>query len=231
MSHILDRPVWSALTTQHAALAEGGARARRYDPTIVPFAATRDDSDASLAALKALAAPGEEMVLAQAGNIVLPSGMAVLGAADAVQMVLERPPPPRDDSHIMHLSDADAAEMLALATLTEPGPFTLRAQALGAFFGVKEDGRLVAMAGERLKQDGFCEISGVCTHPDARGRGLARRLSVFMTHRLIDRGETPYLHAYATNRAAIRLYESIGFTLRSLISVMAVRRKETAGTR
>ena len=112
--------------------------------------------------------------------------------------------------------------MFELATLTRPGPFSLRAQALGAFFGVKENGRLVAMAGERFKQDGFSEISGVCTHPDFRRRGLSRLLSRFVAHRILKRGETPYLHAFATNAAAIGLYKSIGFELRTMMNVAVI---------
>ena len=138
-------------------------------------------------------------------------------------MVLRRPPPKMPDESIEPLTDADAAEMLSLATLTKPGPFSLRARSLGEFFGVKEGGALVAMAGERIKQDGFTEISGVCTHPGFRGRGLAKLLSVFMAHRVLGRGETPCLHAFTTNTAAIKLYESIGFELRSMINVAIIR--------
>jgi predicted GNAT family acetyltransferase len=112
--------------------------------------------------------------------------------------------------------------------LTKPGPFTLRAHALGEFFGVKIDGRLVAMAGERMKTAGFTEVSGVCTHPDFQGRGLGKLLSIFVTHRVLDRGETPFLHAFATNNAAIKLYESIGFELRTMMNVAMIRAEEAA---
>jgi predicted GNAT family acetyltransferase len=121
----------------------------------------------------------------------------------------------------------DAAEMLALAELTRPGPFTLRAQALGTFWGVKSDGRLIAMAGERLKQLGFTELSGVCTHPEFRGRGLGRTLSVFVANQIAARGEVPYLHSYATNADAISLYESIGFRIRTTLNVAIVKRTAT----
>jgi ribosomal protein S18 acetylase RimI-like enzyme len=223
MKHILDRPAWSALTTRHAALAEGGELARRYDPSTVPFAAARDDGEESLRALRALAGPEDRLLIVQADPIVLPEKFAADMTASGVQMILRRAPPKVADERIEPLTEADAPEMLALATLTKPGPFTLRAQALGEFWGVKEDGRLIAMAGERMKQDGHTEVSGVCVHPDVRGRGLGRKLSMFMTHRVLERGETPYLHAFATNVLAIRLYESIGFELRSMMHVAAIR--------
>jgi len=223
MKRVLDRPVWSALTTRHATLAEGGILARRYPPSVIPFAAARDGSEESLRALAALPRPGEEMMVVEADSIVLPAGLVAVVAAPVVQMILTCTPPRVTDERIERLTETDAAEMLALATLTRPGPFTLGAQALGAFFGVRIDGRLAAMAGVRMRQEGHVEISGVCSHPDFRGRGLAQLLSVFMTHRLLDEGETPYLHTYATNAAAIRLYESIGFEIRTTLNVAMIR--------
>jgi ribosomal protein S18 acetylase RimI-like enzyme len=227
MTHILDRPIFSALATRQAAVAQGGALAKRYDPAIVPFAAAREESAQCLAALGDLAAPGDTLVLLQADPIVLPNGFTATLTAEGVQLVLKRPPSEVADARIEPLGLADAPAMLELATMTKPGPFTLKAQALGEFFGAKENGRLIAMAGERMKQHGFTEISGVCTHPGARGRGLARLLSIFMAHRVLQRGETPYLHAFATNTAAVKLYESIGFELRAMVNVAAIQREAT----
>jgi len=104
--------------------------------------------------------------------------------------------------------------MLALATLTKPGPFFARTHQLGDFVGVKRDGVLVAMAGERMKPAGFTEVSGVCTHPDHRGHGYAAGLSRIVAQRILARGEVPFLHAYATNTAAIAIYQALGFRLR-----------------
>jgi ribosomal protein S18 acetylase RimI-like enzyme len=225
MPHILDRPVWSALTTQQAALAEGGALARRFPPAIIPFAAARDRSSDSLAALGALAQPGEALVQLELDEPAIPPGCSQFLGGRVVQMVLDQPPSPMPDARIERLTDADAAEMLDLATLTRPGPFTLHAQALGDFYGVKVGGRLAAMTGQRMKVDGYAEVSGVCSHPDFRGQGLARLLSVYVTRRILDRGETPYLHAWADNTAAIRLYETIGYRLRVTLNAVMARRQ------
>ena len=223
MTHVLDRPVWNALATRHAALAEGGALARRYDPSIVPFAAARDDSRECLAALAALPRPGELMALAEPGPVAPPPGFVVVRAGPGVQMTLAGAPDPVADARIERLTETDAPEMLALAKLTQPGPFTLRAQALGDFFGVRIDGRLAAMAGERMKQEGYAELSGVCADPDFRGRGLARLLSVFVARRILARGETPYLHAWADNVGAIGLYDSIGFQTRTMLNFAIIQ--------
>jgi ribosomal protein S18 acetylase RimI-like enzyme len=230
MKHVLDRPIWSALTTRHASLSKGGDRARRYDPSIVPFGAACDDNGDSLQSLGELARADDGMVLLQADPIVLPPGCAAEFTAEGVQMVLERVPAKLADPRIERLTEADAEAMVSLAELTKPGPFTLRAQALGEFHGVKIDGRLVAMAGERMKTDGFTEVSGVCVHPDFQGRGLGRLVSLFVTHRVLERGETPFLHAFASNTAARALYGAIGFELRTMMNVAFIRAEGAASS-
>ncbi len=224
MTHVLDRPVWSALTTRHQALAEGDGLARRYRPSIVPFAATAGDDADSLRALAGLLPPRENAVLVQADEIVLPAEISAISAAPLVQMVAGQPMPAASDERIRQLTKDDAEEMLALASLTRPGPFTLEALSQGDFWGIRIGGRLAAMAGERMKQPGYSELSGVCTRPDFRGRGLARLLSLFVAGRIAARGEVPYLHAYDSNAAAIGLYESIGFRMRSRMNMAMVQR-------
>ena len=122
------------------------------------------------------------------------------------------------------LDDADAEDMLALATLTAPGPFLARTNRLGGFVGVRDKGRLVAMAGERMKPGIFTEVSGVCTHPDHRGRGLAGFLMRVVAERIFARGEIPFLHSYASNAGANALYESLGFRTHQSIELTVLRR-------
>jgi predicted GNAT family acetyltransferase len=130
-----------------------------------------------------------------------------------------------EDQRIEKLGEADAAAMLELASLTKPGPFTMRAQALGDFWGIKENGRLIAMAGERLKLDGLTELSGVATHPDFQGKGLGRLMTLYVAGKIFAKGEQPFLHTYATNAVAIRLYESLGFKLRTRMNVAVIERQ------
>lgn len=226
MTHPLDRPAWSALTGPHAALAEGEERARRYRAGTVPFAAAADTSPESLAALAALPKSGEVMALVEANTLTLPPGMLAVKTGSVVQMELAQVPAPEPDERIEKLSWQDAEEMFALATLTQPGPFTLKAQELGDFYGIGLNGRLVAMAGHRMKQVGYSELSGVCTHPDFRRQGLGRVLSIFVTHLILANGETPYLHAWAENTPAITLYRSLGYVQRATMNFAAVQRAE-----
>jgi predicted GNAT family acetyltransferase len=223
-SAVLDRPVWAALTTRHAALSLGDGRARRYAPDVNLFASARDDSAEAHAALRNLVNPGEKVFILQVPAIIEPDGFGVLKAATGVQMVATTPVSPDVSAEIAPLTDADAPEMLALATLTEPGPFLSRTHVMGRFLGVRIGGRLAAMAGERLSFPGFTEVSGVCTHPDFRGKGLARRLSATVTARIQARGEQPFLHAWMSNEPAIRLYESLGFEIRTAVDVKVLER-------
>jgi predicted GNAT family acetyltransferase len=218
----LDRPVWASLQHQPQ-WAIGDERARRFKADINRFASARDDSAESLAALAALVQPGDDAVfLLQAPSIVVPPGLVAVKQAQGVQMLATRPL--ELDAGVDLLGDADAAEMLALATMTEPGPFFARTHTMGRFIGVRIDGRLAAMAGERMRFPGHVEVSGVCTHPDFRGRGLARRLSAAVTAEIQRRGEQAFLHAWTTNTAAIALYESLGFEWRTAVNVAVLKR-------
>lgn len=221
---VLDNPIWAALATRHAHLAEGDRRARRYPAGISPFAAIPETSPETLAALAALAKPGETLMLIQADAIAVPPGLDLAVAGDCVQMVADTPLPEIDDPRIGPLGILDVADMVALATLSKPGPFSLRALELGRFWGIRIDGRLAAMGGERLRQPDFAEISGVCVHPDFRRRGLGALMSRAVAGRIAAAGETAYLHAYADNAAAIDLYAAIGFRLRRTMRVAALAR-------
>ncbi|MCR6500388.1 GNAT family N-acetyltransferase [Shinella sp. CPCC 101442] len=223
---LLDRPIWSALATVHAALGEGAGLARRYRPGLLAFAGTEMDTPEAMADFAALVRPGETLYFLQADPVPPAAGFEVLVAAEAVQMVAQNVPAAVPDEAIVALGEGDAEEMMTLATLTKPGPFSLKSQELGRFWGVREGGRIVAMAGERMKQPGYTELSGVCTHPDHRGKGHARRLSLHVAARILEAGAQPYLHAYASNTAAIGLYEAIGFSQRRSMHVAALRRPD-----
>ncbi len=220
-----DRPVWASLCYAPA-LAEGDALARRYRRDIHLFASTRDDSDAaSVAALTPLVAPGETVFILQAQPAPVPPGLQALRRAEGVQMLAMRPVEPEAGAEeVIELGDADAADMLALAQLTEPGPFLPRTHTMGRFVGIRVNGQLAAMAGERMRFEGGTEVSGVCTHPEFRGHGFARRLSSVVAHAIQQRGDQAFLHAWTTNAAAIALYESLGFRVRTAVHVAVLGR-------
>jgi predicted GNAT family acetyltransferase len=225
VTHILDRPAWNALQTAHAHLAEGGGLAKRYPASIVPFAAARDNTLESLAALADVPSQGEVMALVEAGPITSPATLELVLESFLVQMTADRSYDRIEDPRIQPLTEDDAEEMLALAMLTKPGPFTLGAQRLGTFWGIRIDGRLAAMAGQRMRTTGFAELSGLCTHPDFQKRGLGTLLFRFVAGEIAARGETAFLHAYASNTTAIALYEHLGFRHRSEMNLRMVKRR------
>jgi predicted GNAT family acetyltransferase len=218
--HPLDRPVWSALTGERQAhLALGDlSTALRLHPDYGLFAVAVDDRPESLTALAALNTTPAGVGLVETRDVALPPVVAFRQAACVQMTTAALTASAAPAVGFEALDETDAPQMLALATLTEPGPFFGKTHRLGDFIGVKQDGRLVAMAGERMKPDGFTEVSGVCTHPDWRGRGYAGGLMRVVADRILSRGETPYLHAYAANTGAIALYEALGFSIRTAVT-------------
>ena len=227
MSPLFKRTVWSALSSRQRRFALGNALARRFAPDISPFAATKDNSVEAKQALVDLLSPGRDHIyLLQADKIELPDELTARMTALGVLMVQASTQQYlAPEFEINRLNAADIDEMVELTNLTKPGPFTAKTPLIGRFWGVKLEDRLAAMAGTRLDFDGFTEVSGVCTHPDFRGRGLARLLSVYVSERIREAGDTPFLHAYASNEGAIALYKNLGFQLMSEVNVAMVGRR------
>jgi predicted GNAT family acetyltransferase len=222
----LDRPPWSALNSSHAAFAVGNELARRYRPEFSPLSAVREVSAPCLQALSALMQPGEIFGVF--------SDAPVAASGDLIEVVHRRleqfvydgrdVTAPRED--FARLAEADVPEMMALVKLTDPGPFAVRTIALGEYLGIRRDGRLAAMAGERMKFPGFTEISAVCTHPEHRGRGLAEALVRVLMRNILARGEVPFLHIFSDNTAAGALYRKLGFTHRRSLVVSVLKRAD-----
>lgn len=217
MSHSLDKPVWRALETRQADFRSGDGIARRFPVDVSPFVAARDDSDEAVAAVVRLMPEGDEIAFAEIAPPKAPAGITVT-AAICLQMTLAAFVREAREVGAQPLGEADAADMLELALLTRPGPFRKRTHTLGRFIGVRDGGKLVAMAGERLCVPGFREISAVCTHPDWQGRGLGGALLQRVGERILREGDTPFLHTYAHNAGAVALYRKLGFSVRSEIT-------------
>jgi ribosomal protein S18 acetylase RimI-like enzyme len=225
-----DNPAYASLCGAHAHLAKVSGRARRYPDDVAPFLAfpsppsAQDWRDAAV-----LVAPGT-LVAGRYGDSELQAGWRAVQAFDLTQMVEEQVTGV-DCSETITLGAADIPEMLELVAQTEPGPFLPRTIELGNYLGIRSDGVLVAMAGERFRLDGWTEISAVCTHPDHRGRGLASRLMGAMIAGIQGRSQRAFLHVMSTNTAAIRLYEQLGFRVRQTTTLTVVTREPPPDTR
>ena len=181
-------------------------------PDYGPFGAPASHAPRNLAALARLAAGG--IVNIADAPTLAPPGLRVVTQGVLNQMIAPEIVAAPCDDLVLALGEADAAEILALATLTKPGPFAARTHQLGDFFGVRIGGALAAMTGERMKLPGFTEVSAVCVHPDHRGKGYGAYLTAHVAARIQARGETPFLHVFPDNQPAIEAYLSLGFVLR-----------------
>lgn len=221
MSDPLDDPIRASLLGPHAALADRHGEAVRYRTDVAPFLATPGDAPAWADAV-VLAGTGGSALVASTSPIEPGEGWTIERVLPGVQLVAETVTGAAcDDAVVLGPDDVDA--MLALVARTRPGPFARRTIAMGTYLGIRVDGALVAMAGERLHPVGHTEISAVCTHPDHEGRGLAARLVRDLVGRIHARGETPFLHSVADNARAIGLYEHLGFRLRARPDFAALR--------
>jgi predicted GNAT family acetyltransferase len=223
-AHPLDRPIWHALTTRQAALAEGGALARRYPPDIGPFADMADMSAQSFAALAALMTGSDYVVLFTPDPVTPPSEFKILLAKTGEQMIGTPAQSSSGAAGIVTLGADDVPAMLELTKLTNPGPFAARTRELGTFLGIKIDGRLVAMTGERMKPGQYTEITAVCVHPDYRGRGYAQILLGAVARQITARGEISFLHVFSDNTSAIALYRRQGMEIRHRLHVTVLGR-------
>ena len=223
-THPLDHPIWNALTSTQSSLAEGGARARRYPPAIAPFAAMADMSPPSFAALGELMSRSDQAVLFTTEPVTAPAEFKLLLAASGEQMIGVPVETKMRSAEIITLGVADVPAMMELTKLTRPGPFTPRTHELGTFLGIRIDGQLVAMAGERMKPANYSEMTAVCVHPDYRGRGYAQMLLGAVSRQIVARGEIPFLHVFSDNAGAIALYRRQGMEIRRRIFVTVLGR-------
>jgi len=227
--HPLDNVIWQALTTRQAHFAKSFQSARCFPREVSPLCAFEQPNDDGYTSLAGLVSPGESVGVFLVEEYKAHAGWDYVVGAPLLQMICENgsfsPSLPSSTSQVVELGTPDSPEMLELTALTKPGPFGTRTHELGLYLGILDQGKLVAMAGERLQVPGFTEVSAVCTHPDHLGKGYAGVLMAEVMKRIHARGETPFLHVRSDNARAIALYERLGLRKR-WEGYFAVLRKE-----
>jgi GNAT superfamily N-acetyltransferase len=216
--------MWHAMDGPQRDISEGNELARRYPKDVGPFCAVPDEpSSENYEALRDLVEPGNVATLLR-DEVTAPEGWEVLGTIDAVQMVgPDSSTTEFDDPRVIPLGAGDVDEMLSLTTRTRPGPFAPRTWELGVYLGIRVDGHLVSMAGQRARTAEYVEISAVCTDEEYVGRGMGRALINAQIELILDAGKLPMLHAAGNNGRAIALYEYLGFRLRRRIGGIIMR--------
>ncbi|MFZ0817388.1 MAG: GNAT family N-acetyltransferase [Candidatus Sulfotelmatobacter sp.] len=245
--HPLDNVIWTALNTRQSEFAEAFGQARRFMPEVSPLAAFAEPTEEGYESLGELVGAGGTIRLFLDAPYQARAGWSLLNGSPMPEMVYEgaglRPADspfdlaqgklgefsPHESLHnadqkIVELGGGDSAKMMELTALTKPGPFGKRTHELGTYLGIRREGKLVAMAGERLKIPGYTEVSAVCTHPEHTGHGYARLLMTEVMRRILGRGETPFLHVREDNVRAIKLYHRLGFTRRALLYTVVLRK-------
>lgn len=225
--HVLDDMTWHALTGPHAHLAESSADglARRYRDGITRFCGVGTLDAAGWRALGDLVGPAGVAVFLRGEVERTPDGWTEVLREPATQYVattLADPPPGTEE--VIELTAADSPDMVRLVADTEPGPFGPNSHLTGRWFGVRREGRLVAMAGERMRVPGYGEVSGVCVDPSARGSGLGAVVTLAAARGIEERGDRAMLHVRDGNDAAHRLYLRTGFVVRRRVAVVILRR-------
>lgn len=215
-AHVLDNPIWHSLATQHAGLAITADGAAKYPAAVAPFAAVADPAERTAHQLMSLIDDDESAFLAGVAPRP-PAGWALEPKKPILQMVCRQRVPEVDGPVVTQMGAAQRDDMLALTALVFPGFFRSRTLEMGAYLGIYDGARLAAMAGERMRLDGYQELSAVCTHPDYTGRGYAQRLLAILCNTAFDRGFTPFLHVYPDNERAIAVYRKLGFTDRATL--------------
>ena len=222
VDELLGNIAWHSLTGAHAGFAVGRGSVRRYAAGFPPIAAFAEPTRPDFAELALISASGEPLYVDGWAGAV-PDGWVLRAQKTMYRMVWAGEHPAGDEApEALPLEKRHTPQALELAASTRPGPFGPRSLELGEYFGYFEGDRLIAMAGERMCAPPLREISGVCTHPDARGRGLARRLMMKLVRRLLLRGEQPVLHVMADNTGAYDLYCRLGFRVHSEVPARVI---------
>ncbi len=218
MEHVLDNPVWNALISNNKPLAHGNHEIKYFDKEVSPFVALKENTSEHFRLLHQLLPRNGPVLFVSTVEIEIPEQWKILRVIQGFQMVSNNETDLKDVTiNLTPLTAEHVPQMLALTKLTNPGPFESRTIEFGHYLGVFEGDQLVAMTGQRLHPFNYAEVSAVCTHPDHLGKGYAGQLLLHHMHRIRKTHEIPFLHVRSDNERAIKVYERLGFSIRTKV--------------
>lgn len=225
MEHPLDNPIYHALISGHQSISKGTAAVKYYVETIAAFAGLKENSAENLAVLYQISPADSVFVIFSKNQFQIPQQWQLLMHIDMYQLVYDSKEIPMiNQKNWMDLSIKHVPEMKALVELTKPGPFLDRTIEFGNYTGIFQQDQLVAMAGHRFNPAPYREISAVCTHPNHLGQGYAFAILQEQIKRILLRNEIPFLHVKSDNDAAVKLYQKLGFVIRTEMIAYVIKK-------
>lgn len=224
MEHLLDNPIFNALTTGNQQLSNGNTQIKYFSKEVAPFVGLKNNSAQEFIELYKLLPHDGPFVFVSIHETDIPLPWQVLAAIPGYQMIYKGGNPSFDNSALVPLTDGHVPQMLELTSLTNPGPFAQRTIDFGHYVGIFEGEKLAAMAGQRMNPLPYAEISAVCTHPDHTGKGYAKQLMAYHIQRIKAEGNIPFLHVRGDNDRAIGVYKEIGFETRGAVNFYVIKK-------
>ena len=208
----LDNPVWFSLTDVHFNHVNDYGHVKFYQPDYAPFGAFINNEDTSRAIEKHAKLISDFFIVGDKPKMPLhfKEPKQYIGLQMIVYNKLNYP----ITETIVELEESHYDDLIDLTKLVYPEYFKSKTNTLGTYFGVYREGKLVAVAGERMQTSNFIEISAVITHPDYTGNGYAKQLITYTANHIFNKNKTPFLHVDETNLGPIALYKKLGFVVR-----------------
>lgn len=226
MEHVLDNPIYYALTSGHSHISKGTNEVKYYIEDITAFAGLKDNSQNNLNTLYQISPPESLFVFFSTTPVEIPGQWKLLNQINMFQFVFRSKEMPKTGATgITDLDLQHVREMINLVELTKPGPFLARTIELRNYTGIFTEGKLAAMAGHRFFPSPYREVSAVCTHPDHLGKGYAYKILQEQIKRILLRAEIPFLHVRNDNDGAIKLYRKLGFEIRTDMMAYVIRKE------
>lgn len=218
----LDNPAWHSLNETHQSFAIGDDEIKFYQPLVCPFGGINSKHPDLISFFKKHLELNSFFIIVD--KPIETPGLVLEKELVCLQMVCSIPIKMQFTENIILLKELHKKQLIGLVNLVQPGYFKEGTWLMGNYYGIYKNEQLVSVAGERMKMDGFTEISAVVTHPDFTGKGFAKQLVAHAANKNFDYCRVPYLHVAETNTAAVGLYKKLGFATRRKISFWKLKR-------